>query len=114
MSRRRFVTWQFELLESALAAGTTIALRSSDLMGSVAAGKPPDWREGNRMVAEKAEAFAAGLFAAGAAYNRLWWRAALTGSMSPAGAWLHLIRAASGPARVTVGRNAKRLTRRSG
>ena len=113
MSRRRFVSWQFELLESSLAAGTTIALRSMDLMGSITAGKLPDPRESHRMVAEKAEAFAAGMFAAGAAYHRLWWQAALTGSITPAGAWLQLTRAASRPAQVTVGRNAKRLTRRS-
>ena len=113
MTRRRYMSWQFELLENALAAGTTMALRTSDAMFSVAAGKRPDAREGNRMVGEKMEAFSAGLFATGLAYNRLCWQAALSGRFTPAGAGLQLIRAASQPARTKVRRNARRLTRRS-
>ena len=112
MIPRRFVTWQFELLENALAAGTTIALRSSDAAYAAAKGKPRDAREANRMVAEKAEAFSAGMFAAGLEYQRQWWQTALSGSLAPADAWLHVVRAASQPARVTVRRNARRLSRR--
>jgi hypothetical protein len=112
MVYRRFAIWQFELLESALAASTTIALRSSGMMSAIAAGKQTDLREGTRMVTEKAEATSAGLLAAGLEWNRLWWRASLTGSLVPAVAWLDLIRAASRPARVTARGNARRLTRR--
>ena len=113
MSKRPFMMWQFELLESALAAGTTIALRTSGMTSSVAAGKAPDPRETSRMVAEKAEAFSAGMFAATLACNRLWWQAASTGSVAPADAWLKVARAASKPGRVTVRRNARRLSRRA-
>ena len=113
MTRRHFASWQFELLENSLAAATTIALRTSDAMSSVAAGKRPDAREANRMVGEKVEAFSAGLFAAGLAYNRLWWQAVLSGPFTPAGAWLQLARAASQPTRGKVRSNARRLTRRS-
>ncbi len=112
MVNRRFAIWQFELLESALAASTTIALRTSGMMSAIAAGKQTDLREGTRMVTEKAEALSAGAFAAGLEWNRLWWRASLTGSLVPAVAWLDLIRAASRPARVKVRGNARRLTRR--
>lgn len=112
MTRRRYM-WQLELMETALAAGTTIALRTSDAMSSVAAGKRPDARESSRMVGEKMEAFSAGLFAAGLAYNRLWWQAALSGRFTAAGAGLQLVRAASQPARTKVRRNARRLTRKS-
>jgi hypothetical protein len=107
------MSWQFELLENSLAAATTIALRTSDAMSSVAAGNRPDAREGKRMVGEKMEAFSAGLMAAGLAYNRLCWQAAMTGRFTPAAAWLQLVQAASQPARVKVQRNARRLTRRS-
>ena len=113
MNGRRLVTWQFELLDSALAAGTTIALRSFGAMASAATPKPSDRRERHRMVAEKAEAFQAGWFAAGVEYNRILWQAAMTGSTFPAGAWLSLVRAAFQPARVTARRNARRLTRKS-
>jgi hypothetical protein len=113
MTRRRYMSWQFELLENALAANTTIALRTFDAMFSAAAGKRPDARENTRMVAEKMEAFSSGLLAAGLACHRLWWQAALTGRLTPAAAWLQLARAASQPARVKVRGNAKRLTRRS-
>jgi hypothetical protein len=112
MIPRHFMRWHFELMQSALAAGTTIALRSSDMMSAAAAGKRPDRREGNRMVTEKAEAFSAGLFAAGLEYNRLWLKASLAGSLMPPGTWLHLTRAASQPGRLTVRRNARRLTHR--
>ena len=112
MIKRPFMMWQFELLESALAAGTTIALRSSGLASSVAAGKAPDPRETTRMVAEKAEAFSAGMVAASLACHRLWWQAALSGSLAPADAWLKVARAGSKPGRVTVRRNARRLSRR--
>jgi len=113
MSKRPFMMWQFEMLESALAAGTTIALRTSGLASSMAAGKSPDRRETTRMVAEKAEAFSAGMLAAGLACHRLWWQAALAGSVVPADAWLQLVSAASRPGRVTVRRNARRLSRRT-
>ena len=113
MTRRRYMSWQFELLENALAANTTIALRTSDAMFAVAAGKRPDARESTRMVAEKMEALSSGLLAAGLACHRLGWQAALSGSYTPAAAWLQLARAASQPARVKVRGNARRLTRRS-
>ena len=109
----RFTTWQFEVLESALAAGTTIALRSSDVMGDLAAGKRPNHREGSLMVTEKAAALSAGLFAAGLELNRQWLRASMTGSLAPADAWLRLIQAGSKPARVSVRKNAKRLRKRT-
>jgi hypothetical protein len=112
MTPRHFMRWQFEMMQSALAASTTIALRSSDMVSAAAAGKRPDRREGNLMVTEKAGAFSAGLFAAGLEFNRLWLKASLAGSLMPAGTWLHLTRAASQPGRLTVRRNARRLTRR--
>ncbi len=113
MTRRRYMSWQFELLQNVLAANTTIALRTSDAMFSVVSGKRPDARESDRMVGEKIEAFSEGLWAAGLAYNRLCWRAALSGQFTPAGASLQLIRAASQPSSVKVRRNTRRLTRRS-
>ena len=113
MIPRRFMTWQFEVLESALAAGTTIALRSSDVMGDLAAGRRPDRREGNLMVTEKAAALSAGCFAVGLEMNRQWMRAAMTGSLAPADSWLRLLQAGSTPARVSVRKNAKRLSRRT-
>ena len=113
MTPRHYMRLQFELMESALAAGTTIALRSSDMISAAAAGKPPDRREGNLMVTEKAQAFSAGLYAAGVEYNRLWLKASLSGSLMPASTWLQLAHAASRPGHVTVRRNARRLTRRS-
>jgi hypothetical protein len=112
MIPRRFMTWQFQLLESALAASTTIALRSSDAMSAAAAGKRPNRREGNLMVTEKAAALSAGYFAAALELNRQWLRASMTGSLAPADAWLRLLQAGSKPARATVRKNAKRLTRR--
>jgi hypothetical protein len=112
MISRRYMNWQFEVLESALAASTTIALRSSDVMGAVAAGKLPDRREGNLMVTEKAAALSAGVFAAVLELNRQWLRASMTGSLAPADAWLRLLQAGSKPARVSVRKNARRLTRR--
>jgi hypothetical protein len=113
MLSRRFTTWQFEVLESALAAGTTIALRSSDAMGDLAAGKRPDQRENSLMVTEKAAALSAGLFAAGLEMNRQWMRAAMTGSLAPADSWLRLLQAGSKPARLSVRKNAKRLSKRT-
>ena len=112
MIPRRLMNWQFELLESVLAASTTIALRSSDAMSAVAAGKQPDRREGNLMVTEKAAALSAGYFAAALELNRQWLRASMTGSLSPADAWLRLLQAGSKPARVSVRKNARRLSRR--
>ena len=112
MIPRRFMTWQFQLLESALAASTTIALRSSDAMSAVAAGKQPDRREGNLMVTEKAAALSAGYFAAALELNRQWLKASMTGSLAPTDAWLRLLQAGSNPARVTVRKNARRLSRR--
>ena len=109
----RFMTWQFDMLESALAAGTTIALRSSDAMGDLAAGKRPDQREGRLMVTEKAAALSAGVFAAGLELNRQWLRASMTGSLAPADSWLRLLQAGSKPARVSVRKNAKRLSKRT-
>jgi hypothetical protein len=113
MLSRRFTTWQFEVLESALAAGTTIALRSSDAMGDLAAGKRPNHREGNLMVTEKAAALTAGWFAVGLELNRQWLRASMTGSLAPADAWLRLLQAGSKPGRVSVRKNARRLSRRT-
>ena len=113
MNSRRFTAWQFEVLESALAAGTTIALRSSDVMGDLAAGRRPDRREGNLMVTEKVAALSAGCFAVGLEMNRQWLRAAMTGSLAPADAWVRLLQAGSKPARVSVRKNARRLTRRT-
>lgn len=113
MIPRRFMTWQFEVLESALAAGTTIALRSSDVMGDLAAGRRPDRREGNLMVTEKAAALSAGCFAAALELNRQWLRASMTGSLAPADAWVRLLQAGSKPARVSVRKNARRLSRRT-
>ena len=113
MIPRRFTAWQFEVLESALAAGTTIALRSSDAMGDLAAGRQPDRREGKLMVTEKAAALSAGFFAAGLELNRQWLRASTTGSLAPADAWLRLLQAGSKPARVSVRKNARRLSRRT-
>jgi hypothetical protein len=113
MTPRRYTRWQFEMMESALAAGTTIALRSSEMMSDAATGNLPDRREGNLMVTEKAQAFSAGLFAAGLEYNRLWLKASMAGSLMPASTWLQMVRAASKPGHVTVRRNARRLTRRS-
>lgn len=114
MIPRRFMTWQFQLLESALAASTTIALRSSDAMSAVAAGKQPDRREGNLMVTEKAAALSAGYFAAALELNRQWLRASMTGLLPPADAWLRLLQAGAKPARTTVRKNARRLSRRGG
>jgi hypothetical protein len=113
MLSRRFTTWQFEVLESALAAGTTIALRSSDAMGGLATGKRPNHRENNLMVAEKAAALSAGVFAVGLEMNRQWMRAAMTGSLAPADSWLRLLQAGSKPARVSVRKNARRLSKRT-
>ena len=113
MTSRRFTAWQFEVLESALAAGTTIALRSSDVMGDLAAGKRPDRREGNLMVTEKAAALSAGCFAVGLELNRQWLRAAMTGSLAPADAWLRLLQAGSKPARLSARKNARRLSKRT-
>jgi hypothetical protein len=112
MIPRRLMNWQFQLLESALAASTTIALRSSDAMSAAAAGKQPDRREGNLMVTEKAAALSAGYFAAALELNRQWLRASMTGSLPPADAWLRLLQAGAKPARATVRKNARRLTRR--
>lgn len=113
MIPRHYTTWQFELLHSALAAGTTIALRTSDALGSAAAGRRPDRREGTLMVMEKAEAISAGMFAAWLEINRQWWQAWTRGSLAPADAWIGLMRAASRPARTTVRGNARRLSRRN-
>lgn len=112
MRKRSSMTWQFEMLESALAASTTIALRSLGLASSYAAGKAPDARETTRMVAEKSQAFTDGMLAASLACHRLWWQAALSRSLAPADAWLKVARAGSKPGRVTVRRNARRLSRR--
>ena len=101
MTPQRLITWQFELMATALAASTTIAIRSLNLMNSTAAGKLPERRETTRMVTEKAQAFSAGASVAMLEWNRLWWRAAMAGSMAPFGfttAWLDVIRAASRPA----------------
>ena len=72
MTPQRFMAWQFELMATALAAGTTIAIRSFGLMHSAAAGRPPDRRESARMLAEKADALSTGLLAATLECSRLW------------------------------------------
>ena len=113
---QRLISWQVELFGTALAAGTTIALRSIAIAQAIAAGKWPESRESRRMVTEKAHAFSAGMVAATLELNRIWLRMALAGwrqQSALATAWLDAAQAAGKPAGIAARRNARRLKRRS-
>jgi hypothetical protein len=104
------------VIETSMAAATTIAARMPMLTLAAVGGSPSTRQliEAQRMVTEKAEAAVAGALAAGSAWTGMWLRLGL-GMIRPHQAAEEAARvmdAACAPAIATCRKNARRVTRK--